>query len=242
MSARTAARAAAWWLGAAVVAHVATEALSERPLGAVVIAAVGVDFVAGRAGAPWIGGEIAAAARRGVAGALLGVALVVVSTVALVAVGQGRLSFALEPVSLALGVVGAIAAAVRVELLARHLPDALLGRWLGARGGAIVAILAGTAPLALSTGARPAAFALALATGALSVTLMRAWGTVAAVGARAGLSLASTALLGDVRWARGGLSPLELASGPPAVALSVVALHAAAVVAWRAPASARRAE
>ncbi len=231
MSRRAALRGAAWWLGAALVAHAASQLLEDRPLGAAVISAVAVDLIATRAAGPWLVVDGRAPWRRASVGLALGFAVVAAAALALTALGSARASFTFAPLSLALSVVGAVAVAVKTELLARHLPHALFGRALGARGGAVVCVLAGAAPVALGVTERPLALLVALATGLLSVAALRAWGAVAAVGVRAGLLFAAASLFGDFRWSRGGLSPLELASGPPAAAVSVAALLAAAVVA-----------
>ena len=220
----------------------ARELLAERPLAAELFAAVAVDFVAGRARVPWYDGAKRADWLPAAASALVGLGLGAVTVAAVSIAGRARPTFSGDPLSLVLATLSALAISARVELLARHLPDALLGDALSARWRSVVLVLAGGAPLALSLPQRPLALVVALASGALSVAWLRSHGALATVALRSGLVLGAATVFGDVRWARGGLAPLDVASGDPAVVFALVTALCAAFVTWRRGALATAAE
>lgn len=221
----------AWLLGIAATLQVLDRLLPEAALGTVVIGAVAVDLLAGRAGVRWDQdrdpeqpADYPGAARRVLRGAGIAVAagLVVIAASA----ALGILDRHGEPVRLDTAVlfalVRAAAVAVRDELLYRGLPlMASAKAGIPAPAARVFASLTGAAAMALTPGVSLAGVALALGSGFLSASLwQRDRGAYAAMGARAAWILLFGSLLHgglfDVHWHAGNLAIGNTSWGGPA--------------------------
>jgi hypothetical protein len=220
----------AWLVGIAATLQIVDRLLPEAALGTVVIGAVLVDFLAGRAGVRWNEEREAekpvdypALARRVLRGA--GIALGAGLAVIALSAALGFLDRHGEPVRLdtavLLALVRAAAVGVRDELLYRGVPLAAAARaGIPAPAARVFAALTGAAAVALQPGVSAAGIALALGSGWLSASLWQSRGAFAAVGARAAWILLFGSLLHgglfDVHWHAGNLTIGNTSWGAPA--------------------------
>ncbi|MCS6900747.1 MAG: hypothetical protein RMJ98_07940 [Myxococcales bacterium] len=192
-----------------------SQLLRERPLAALLLGALAVDFLAGRARVGWsleagsrgkvlLGCAVGAAAAGGaaMAGWLMGHLRIVL--------------WGMDPVGVLTGVLAALALAFRDELWLRwapwHLLEGHVSPWI--RAGVVVAL--GVAAGVGEHGLRVGALGVA-AQGALSITLLcRTRSFPALVAASFALRLVAnpTPLGIELRWVSGSLASLGAASGP----------------------------
>lgn len=229
-------RAAGYIAAAAIVGEVVRQVLATRALAAEGLAAFAVDFVATRAlVGTWYGGPTTKRGARD--GAIYGALAIGGATVLGLVSRQATLAgTSMGWDTLPLGAITAAATAVRIELVCRVLPLALLDGVVPARALSVFAVLAGAVPALATTPDRPGAIALALALGVLTTTLLRTTGAaLAAVVAHTVVRFAAGPLFTstvEVRWASGSLVPFDRASGVAAYLLTAACI-AAALVALR---------
>jgi hypothetical protein len=205
----------------------------ERPLAGVVLGALAVDFLAGRAGAGWSmepGGRAAL-----LLGAAAGGAAALGAGLAGLLAGQLRpVLWGVDLIGLLTSVLAGIALSFRDELWLRWAPWRLLEAhappWLRAAAPVAFGVAASVGEHGLRAGT-----AVIAAQGALAVALLRRTGSLPAVVASAVALrlLASPTPLGvELRWASGSLASPGVASGPGAWWLAA-ALAAAALAVGR---------
>lgn len=217
-----------------LVVFVLAGALSSRPLAGVLLGAVAVEMIAQRFGAGWEAGPNAR--QDALRSALVGGLATITVLVGGLLTGQARFVFwGVDLVGLFTGLLAVLALAFRDEIWLRWAPWRLLAPfapgWLRV---ATPVALGGVASLG-DRAFHPAAVALAVASGALSLAwVRRTEGLVASVAVAASVRLLSnpTVLGLECRWKGGSLTPLEAASGPGAWGLAV-ALALAAWLVWR---------
>jgi hypothetical protein len=210
--------------------------LSTAPLASVVIGALLVDVVAGRAGLVWSDVDEPAAlqARRAGLGAAAG--LLVFGVLVAIAAGLGWARFAPGHPDgmILLTLVGGGATAVRDELLLRGLPLMYAARaGIAPRWAVLFAAAMSPALLGADPALGPGAVALALGSGLFFACAYRwAGGATAAIGAHAAWLFAVGPLakgVFEIGWTRGDLGDGVAAAGAPAfVAAVLFALLAAA--------------
>jgi membrane protease YdiL (CAAX protease family) len=229
---------AAWLLGVAGCLELVSFFLGSSSLAEAVVGALLVDVAAGRAGIAWTLDEPARPVlmRRCLkAGAFGGAAALVTLLAALIAtwarVHPGHLD-----ALLLLSALGAVAAAIRDELLLRgFVAHAVAKAGLGSGVAVAFSALLSVAWI-LPKGPTPAAAALALTSGALfAVVYARLGGAWPAIAANASFSLLlgpfSRGGLVDLEWLTGELAVGASADGPPALVAAGVAATAALLLA-----------
>ncbi len=207
--------------------------LATAPLASVVIGALVVDVVAGRAGLVWSDVEEAARvqARRAGVGAAAGLLVFAIAAALGVALGWARVGAGTPDGMVLLTLVGAGATAVRDELLLRGLPLMYAERaGIAPRWAVLFAAAMSPAFLGADPALGPGAIALSLGSGLFFACAYRfAGGATAAIGAHAAWLFAVGPLakgIFEIGWTRGDLGDGTAAVGGPAfvtTALFVVA-------------------
>ena len=229
-------------LGAGAIAFGVEGLFESNRMLALMVGALAVDWLAGRAGLKWDETDKARWQQLGATlgkGAAIGGAIALVSVLVLAALRKANLGVGEPaPVGLGIGVLTALVQAARDELLYRGMPLALMKDRVSDRFALPFTALLGAAPLLLSSHATPAGVVVVLLSGFAFALLWRLgkgmylpWGAHAAWLFFSGTGVRGMLL--DVRFSDGQLLPAASASGAAAwVAIAVIGLAIAALLAW----------